>query len=70
MADEFDQDMAVLFEGWHYWVNDSYSRLKRMSVEERATARPRRLCHLFQMEYYMTKPLGSYSLKRKYDEVQ
>ena len=67
MPADFSEEEARLKDGWYYWVNDSYSRLKRMSDEERSRQSPKRLAHLFQMEYYMTNPLGSYSLKRKAD---
>lgn len=64
--EEFFQHDPQYKDGWWYWVNDSYARLKRMSAGTREQSKPRRLAHLFTMEYMMT--MYRPSRKRKRDD--
>jgi len=70
--DQFNASYARYKDGWYYWVNDSYARLKRMSLDNRETCRPRRLAACFAMEYIMGLSPEDFKLytsrKRKREE--
>lgn len=66
---DYRRSNPVLERGFWYWVNDSYVRLKRMAEETKAVGlKPRRLAHVFCMEFYMLKGIPL-SRKRRFDEI-